>query len=42
VTAGQTATFNLLLTPGPGFAGSASFAARARQRLPPARLRTRN
>ena len=25
VTAGQTATFNLLLTPGPGFAGSASF-----------------
>jgi hypothetical protein len=26
VTAGQTATFNLLLTPGPGFAGSASFA----------------
>jgi trimeric autotransporter adhesin len=26
VTAGQTASFNLLLTPGPGFAGSASFA----------------
>jgi hypothetical protein len=26
VTAGQTATFNLLLTPGPGFTGSASFA----------------
>ena len=26
VTAGQSATFNLLLTPGPGFAGSASFA----------------
>jgi hypothetical protein len=25
VTAGQTAAFNLLLTPGPGFAGSASF-----------------
>jgi len=25
VTAGQTATFNLLLTPGPGFAGSVSF-----------------
>jgi len=26
VTAGQTATFNLLLTPGPGFAGSITFA----------------
>jgi hypothetical protein len=26
VTAGQTATFNLVVTPGPGFAGSASFA----------------
>jgi 6-phosphogluconolactonase (cycloisomerase 2 family) len=26
VTAGQTAAFNLVLTPGPGFAGSASFA----------------
>jgi hypothetical protein len=26
VTAGQTAAFNLQLTPGPGFAGSASFA----------------
>jgi hypothetical protein len=26
ITAGQTATFKLLLTPGPGFAGSASFA----------------
>ena len=26
VTAGQTATFNLLLTPGPGFAGTISFA----------------
>jgi 6-phosphogluconolactonase (cycloisomerase 2 family) len=30
VTAGQTASFNLLLTPGPGFAGSASFACAGR------------